>query len=122
MEKAMKKLLSIFAATVLTVLPAFAGKLVINTNTSDPAPKQAFEKLVEDFEKENPDVDVELNIFDHEAYKTAIRNFLQANPPDVATWFAGNRMKFFIKAFSMTSVTYGSRTTCIMIWHRQPPR
>ena len=92
----MKKFLALFAATIVGALPAYAGKLVINANTSDPAPKQAFEKLVADFEKENPDVDVELNIFDHEAYKTAIRNFLQADPPDVVTWFAGNRMKFFV--------------------------
>jgi multiple sugar transport system substrate-binding protein len=96
MEKAMKKFLGLIAASIIAALPAYAGKLVINANTSDPAPKQAFEKLVADFEKENPDVDVELNIFDHEAYKTAIRNFLQADPPDVVTWFAGNRMKFFV--------------------------
>jgi multiple sugar transport system substrate-binding protein len=96
MEKAMKKFLGLIAASIIAALPAYAGKLIINANTSDPAPKQAFEKLVADFEKENPDVDVELNIFDHEAYKTAIRNFLQADPPDVVTWFAGNRMKFFV--------------------------
>ena len=92
----MKKFLGLIAASIIAALPAYAGKLVINANTSDPAPKQAFEKLVAGFEKENPDVDVELNIFDHEAYKTAIRNFLQADPPDVVTWFAGNRMKFFV--------------------------
>jgi len=92
----MKKFLGLIAASIIAALPAYAGKLIINANTSDPAPKQAFEKLVADFEKENPDVDVELNIFDHEAYKTAIRNFLQADPPDVVTWFAGNRMKFFV--------------------------
>ena len=92
----MKKFLGLIAASIIAALPAYAGKLVINANTADPAPKQAFEKLVADFEKENPDVDVELNIFDHEAYKTAIRNFLQADPPDVVTWFAGNRMKFFV--------------------------
>ncbi len=92
----MKKFLGLIAASIIAALPAYAGKLVISANTSDPAPKQAFEKLVADFEKENPDVDVELNIFDHEAYKTAIRNFLQADPPDVVTWFAGNRMKFFV--------------------------
>ncbi len=92
----MKRFMTLFASALLVASPALAGKLVINANTSDPAPKQAFEKLVADFEKENPDVDVELNIFDHEAYKTAIRNFLQADPPDVVTWFAGNRMKFFV--------------------------
>ncbi|AHC16107.1 ABC transporter substrate-binding protein [Salinispira pacifica] len=71
-------------------------KLVINSNLSDPAPKAAFEDLVNRFREEYPDIEVTLNSFDHEAYKTAIRNFLASNPPDVALWFAGNRMKFFV--------------------------
>ena len=71
-------------------------ELVINSNISDPAPKAAFADLVARFEAEYPDIEVTLNSFDHEAYKTAIRNFLVADPPDVALWFAGNRMKFFV--------------------------
>jgi multiple sugar transport system substrate-binding protein len=87
------------------VLPAlFAGaegeaearKLVINSNLSDPVPKAAFEEVVDLFRAEYPDIDVTLNGFDHEAYKTAIRNFLASEPPDIALWFAGNRMKFFV--------------------------
>jgi len=70
--------------------------LVINSNLSDPAPKAAFETMVDAFRAEYPDIDVTLNTFDHEAYKTAIRNFLASDPPDVALWFAGNRMKFFV--------------------------
>ena len=35
---------------------AFAGTLVINTDTSDPAPKAAFEQLIKDFEAENSDI------------------------------------------------------------------
>ena len=70
--------------------------LQISTNTSDPAPKALFEQAVAMFNEENPDIDAQLTIFDHEAYKTNIRNFLVAEPPDVATWFAGNRMKFFV--------------------------
>ena len=53
--------------------PAAAGTLVINTDTSDPAPKAAFEMLIEQFEAEYPDITVEWNVFDHEGYKTAIR-------------------------------------------------
>ncbi len=70
--------------------------LVINSNLSDPAPREAFQTLVSAFEAEYPEIDVTLNTFDHEAYKTAIRNFLASDPPDVALWFAGNRMKFFV--------------------------
>jgi len=73
-----------------------SGELVINSNLSDPAPKEAFGNLVAKFEAEYPEIDVTLNTFDHEAYKTAIRNFLVSDPPDVALWFAGNRMKFFV--------------------------
>ena len=75
---------------------AQAGTLVINSNTSDPAPKQGFETLIEKFEAENPDVEVKFNVFDHEGFKTAIRNFLTSEAPDVVTWFAGNRMKVFV--------------------------
>ena len=70
--------------------------LVINSNASDPAPKKAWDEIVLRFEKENPDIDVQLTTFDHEAYKTSIRNFLSSEAPDIAMWFAGNRMKFFV--------------------------
>ncbi|MGI9256486.1 MAG: ABC transporter substrate-binding protein, partial [Salinispira sp.] len=72
------------------------GELVINSNLSDPVPKAAFNAMVDKFRAAYPDIDVTLNEFDHEAYKTAIRNFLVSNPPDIALWFAGNRMKFFV--------------------------
>lgn len=73
-----------------------AGTLVINSNTSDPAPKQGFEELIARFQEENPDVEVKFNVFDHEGFKTSIRNFLTSQAPDVVTWFAGNRMKVFV--------------------------
>lgn len=74
-----------------------AAKLVINTDTSDPAPKKAFGEVIEMFKKENPDIQVEWNVFDHESYKTAIRNWLPAQAPDVVTWYAGNRMATFVE-------------------------
>lgn len=77
---------------------ANAGDLVINTDASDPAPKAAFQAVVDGFMKANPDVKVKINTFDHEGYKTSIRNFLTANPPDVVNWYAGNRMAPFVKA------------------------
>ncbi len=73
-----------------------SNKLVINSNLSDPAPKADLAKVVELFKAENPELDVQLNTFDHESYKTAIRNFLATEAPDVCLWFAGNRMKFFV--------------------------
>lgn len=95
-----------FKLMIIGVLYAFASsivsaqqrELVINTDTSDPAPKAAFEQLVKDFEAANPDVKVKWNLFDHEGYKTAIRNFLTADAPDLANWYAGNRMAPFVNA------------------------
>ena len=79
-------------------LTATAGELVINTDASDPAPKAAFAAVVKDFEAAHPDVKVKVNTFDHEGFKTSIRNFLSAQAPDVVTWYAGNRMAPFVNA------------------------
>lgn len=90
----------LLAGAALLALGAstMAGTLVINTDASDPAPKAAFEALAKGFEKANPDVKVKINTFDHEGYKTSIRNFLTAEAPDLATWYAGNRMAPFVNA------------------------
>ncbi|WP_417809143.1 ABC transporter substrate-binding protein [Thioclava sp.] len=88
-------------------LPALAQQrtLTLNTDASDPAPKAAFDQLIAGFEAENPDVKVVVNIFDHEGYKTAIRNFLTADSPDLANWYAGNRMAPFVKSGQFLDVS-----------------
>ena len=85
-------------AFALSASTALAGEIVLNSDQTDPAPKKAMEDLVADFQKANPDITVKWNNFDHEGYKSAIRNFLTADPPDVAAWYAGNRMAPFVKA------------------------
>ncbi|MDJ0686475.1 MAG: extracellular solute-binding protein [Alphaproteobacteria bacterium] len=85
-------------ALSLTAGSALAGTLVINTDTSNPAPKAAFQALIDGFKAENPDIEVKWNLFDREGYKTSIRNFLTAEAPDVATWYAGNRMLPYVEA------------------------
>ena len=92
----MKKIL-IFLVSALFAANLSAGTLKINANTSDPAPKKAFELLIAMFEKAHPEVTVEFNVYDHEGYKTALRNWLVTSPPDIVTWFAGNRMKQFVE-------------------------
>lgn len=93
-----KGLAGLASLWLLSASTAFAGELVINSDHSDPAPKKAMEELIADFEAKNPDIKVKWNNFDHEGYKSAIRNFLTADPPDVAAWYAGNRMAPFVKA------------------------
>ena len=94
----MKTLGAVLAASTMFTTAAQAGELVINTDTSDPAPKEAFEQVIKGFEAENPDVTVTWNLFDHEGYKTSIRNFLTADAPDLANWYAGNRMLPYVNA------------------------
>ncbi|MCU0901147.1 MAG: extracellular solute-binding protein [Cypionkella sp.] len=94
-----KGALALMAALLLsTAASAQQRVLTFTTDNNDPAPKAAWEQLVADFEAENPDVDVQMNIMDREAYKTAIRNFLTTDPPDVANWYPANRMAPFVSA------------------------
>ena len=90
----MKKLLTLVILFTSTI--ASAGTLVVNSNQSGEPSKSAFDAYVAAFSAAHPEVTVVVNEFEHEAYKTAIRNFLTAEAPDVAIWFAGNRMKFFV--------------------------
>jgi multiple sugar transport system substrate-binding protein len=84
---------AILAVALGAANAACAGTLVVNANASDPAPRAAWQAVVDRFAKENPDVKVELNVYDHESYKKAIRNWLTGLPPDVVFWFAGERMR-----------------------------
>jgi multiple sugar transport system substrate-binding protein len=87
-------------AALLLSTSAFAqDKRVVTWNADyDPIPLAAAEAMIADFEAANPEIDVVLTNFDHEAYKNAIRNFLTADPPDLANWYAANRMRPFVEA------------------------
>lgn len=92
---------SILGAALIALAAALcgaagAGTLVINANTSDPAPRAAWEAALARFQREHPDVQVRLNVYDHESYKKSIRNWLTGVPPDVVFWFAGERMRQFV--------------------------
>jgi multiple sugar transport system substrate-binding protein/raffinose/stachyose/melibiose transport system substrate-binding protein len=106
----MKKV-AIFSLIVTLVLGmfasfAFAEELVINSMHSDPAPKEAFATIVAKFQELNPDIEVKLNTTDHEGFKSAVRLWLASdNPPDVVTWFAGNRAMFFIDKGLIMDIT-----------------
>ena len=91
------KTFSILVSTLLFLTTAMAGTINVTNNSSNVDNHKLWkERIIPMFEKENPSIKVKMTIYDHEAYKTAIRNFLQAEPPDVVNWFSGNRMKFFV--------------------------
>ncbi|MEL6952893.1 MAG: ABC transporter substrate-binding protein [Pseudomonadota bacterium] len=71
---------------------ALEGELRIFSDMSNPGPRAVMEGLAAEFDEMHPDLSVELEIVDREAWKTQIRNVLSANPPDVINWYAANRM------------------------------
>ena len=90
-------MVAIFSFGLIINSAIAGGKLVIASNASDAAPRKAFEDIVAKFQAANPDIEVQLNTTEHEAFKTAVRTILAADKgPDVATWFAGNRMAGFV--------------------------
>jgi ABC-type glycerol-3-phosphate transport system substrate-binding protein len=71
--------------------------VIYNSYMSDPDPRAADAATVEMFMEANPDIEVIHSTVAHEDFKQAIRAYLTAStPPDVMTWFAGNRARFFI--------------------------
>jgi len=98
--------LAVVAALLISTSAMAQDQRVLKYNADyDPIPLAAMEALIADFEAANPDIDVQLNNFDHEGYKTAIRNFLSADSPDLANWYAGNRMAPFVKAGQFMDVS-----------------
>lgn len=74
------------------------GEMTIFLDTSNPAPRATMEEVIAGFQERHPDLEIETTVIDREAYKTQIRNFLTANPPDVANWYAANRMRPYVEA------------------------
>lgn len=98
MSKTLTKLALATALSGMMSAAAMAGDLVINFDDPNPGPKAGFEAAVEAFKAANPDINVTVNINDREAHKTAIRNFLSADAPDITSWYPGNRMAPFVEA------------------------
>jgi len=110
----MKKLLILGLALSLvlsfgfnTQADSLDGELVIDTYTSDPAPREAMHEMVENFQELHPDLDIELNITAMEDFKQAIRTWLASDtPPDVFTWFAGERAEYFVNNDLVQSIEH----------------
>lgn len=105
-QKTLRPALVLSMSLLAAVAVQAQDKRVLKYNADlDPIPLQGMEALIADFEAANPEVDVQLTNFDHEGYKTAIRNFLTADSPDLANWYAGNRMAPFVAAGQFMDVS-----------------
>ena len=89
---------AIMAGSAYADAHALTGDLKIFLDTSNPAPRATMEAMIADFQEMHPDLNIETTVIDREAYKTQIRNFLTADSPDVATWYAANRMRPYVEA------------------------
>ena len=104
MTKTFRGALAALAASTMLAGPALAdghslsGDLTIFLDTSNPAPRATMEAMIGRFQEKHPNLNIETTVIDREAYKTQIRNFLTANAPDVATWYAANRMRPYVEA------------------------
>ncbi len=89
-------LVGVALLSVASVL-AQDNSVAFNSYSSDPVPRAFEESMVAAWNEAHPDMPVQHSIINHEDFKQAIRAYLIAEPaPDVMTWFAGNRARFFI--------------------------
>lgn len=89
-------LAGLFSASELTALAQDGSTVSLASNQSNPEPRARLEGLADLYNQGDHSTAVEMNTTEHEAFKQAIRTYLASdNPPDVLTWFAGNRMRFF---------------------------
>lgn len=59
----------------------------------------AYKKAIEDFEKENPDVKIEMESFENQSYKTKIKSAVAANEmPDIFYTWGGGFSKSFVES------------------------
>jgi multiple sugar transport system substrate-binding protein len=86
------------ASTAFAGSHSLSGDLKIFLDTSNPAPRATMEAMIERFGAQHPELNIETTVIDREAYKSQIRNFLTADAPDVATWYAANRMRPYVEA------------------------
>ncbi|MDJ1006394.1 MAG: ABC transporter substrate-binding protein [Paracoccaceae bacterium] len=105
MRSMLKASVGALAGVAFTASAGFAGShsnlegtLRIISDMSNPAPRAVMEQLAADFDAMHPNLTVELDIVDREAWKTQIRNALSANPPDVVNWYAATRMRPYVDA------------------------
>src|SRR3954464_298460 len=71
-----------------------AGTVSVGSNASDPVPKAAYGAVFKAFTKKTG-TKLSVNTVDHNTFQEQINTYLQGQPQDVFTWFAGYRMQFF---------------------------
>ncbi|MCB1357281.1 MAG: extracellular solute-binding protein [Maritimibacter sp.] len=92
------------AATLAAPAIAQDRNLVIICNRGNAGQREALEAIANEFGAATG-TQVSVNNMDHEAHKTAIRNYLVASPPDINFWFSGERMRGFVEKGLFADIT-----------------
>jgi multiple sugar transport system substrate-binding protein len=71
-----------------------SGTVSFGSNHSDPTDKAAMAAVLQAYEAKSGKK-VIVNTIDHNTFQENINRYLQGNPDDVFSWFAGYRMQFF---------------------------
>jgi multiple sugar transport system substrate-binding protein len=74
-----------------------AGEVTFGSNETGTTFAKQRQAAVADFQSKNQGITVKLNEVDHNTFQEQINNYLQGNPDDVFSWFAGYRMQFFAR-------------------------
>ena len=90
-----------FSSSVLDM--ASAGTVTFGSNASDPVPKKAYANVFKAFTAKTG-TKVSVNTVDHNTFQEQINTYLQGQPQDVFTWFAGYRLQFFAQKGLLTPI------------------
>ena len=76
--------------------PASTGSKAtsIGSGLSDPVPKSGIQAMVDAYQQKSGNT-VRVNVMPREQLVNNISTYLQSNPEDAITWFAGYRMRFY---------------------------
>ncbi|MFL5952575.1 MAG: ABC transporter substrate-binding protein [Gaiellaceae bacterium] len=84
-------------------LAQLGGTVTFGSNASDPLPKAAYNAVFKAFTAKTG-TKVGVNTVDHNTFQEQINTYLQGQPQDVFTWFAGYRMQFFAQKHLLTPI------------------
>ncbi|WP_052209483.1 ABC transporter substrate-binding protein [Kocuria sp. ZOR0020] len=70
------------------------GAITFGSNQSDAVPRAAYQRAIDAFTSDSG-IDVSVNTIDHNTFQEQVNSYLQGDPDDVFTWFAGYRMRYF---------------------------
>ncbi|MBB3213527.1 multiple sugar transport system substrate-binding protein [Herbaspirillum sp. Sphag1AN] len=83
------------SAFAVTGSVAAAGTLAVNIAYKGATQRAVWQSTLDEFHKQNPDVDVKVTFVEEETYKVQLPGWLTTQAPDIINWHNGERMAFY---------------------------